>query len=403
MGRNQPDDILATMRLLHVVRTLNPELGGPSESVRMFVRAHQRAGNEVEVASLDGAGDGPAQDAYRSIVNCPVHACGPGRANYFYNPRLDAWLAANRDRFDGAIVNGLWQYQGVAARKALLGHKPYVVFAHGMLDPYFKNRYPLKHLKKLVYWLLQEHRTLNGAEAVCFTSEEEKRVAGMGFPLCRFRRVVVPYGTLGPDTGTGGVSASPEALRQVFFRLFPHLEGQRYLLFLGRIHPKKGCDLLVDAFARAAQPDLNLVMAGPDDGNWGMELKALAERLGIADRITWTGMLRGDPKWGAFYAAEAFVLPSHQENFGIAVADALACGVIPLISDKVNIAPDVAGDGAGLMEPDTAEGTERLIERFQSLTGPERATMRARALDCYRRRYALANAAEAVYEALGLA
>jgi glycosyltransferase involved in cell wall biosynthesis len=384
------------MRILHVVRTLNPELGGPPESVRMFVRAHQRAGNEVEVATLDGATDGPAGDAYESLVGCRVHACGPGKANYFYSPRLDQWLRANYQRFDGAIVNGVWQYHGVAARRVLAGRKPYVVFAHGMLDPYFKDRYPLKHLKKLVYWILQEHRNLNSARAVCFTSEEEKRVAGRGFPFCRFRRVVVPYGTMGP-------SGDPEVLKQAFWEDWPQLREQKYLLFLGRIHPKKGCDLLLEAFAKVATPETQLVMAGPDETGWGSELKIQAARLGIAERITWTGMLRGEAKWGALYGAEAFILPSHQENFGIAVADALACGVIPLISDKVNIAPDVAGDGAGFMEMDTLEGTIRLLSAFQELKQEQRTAMRERALDCYRRRYALGNAAQEVYKALGLA
>ena len=383
------------MRLLHVVHTLNPDRGGPSESVRMFARAHQRAGNEVEVATLDGPTDGPLSDAYQSLMTCPVHPCGPGKSNYGFSPRLDLWLQANYQRFDGVIVNGVWQYHGVAARRALAGRKPFVVFAHGMLDPYFKNRYPLKHLKKLIYWTMQEHRTLNAAKAVCFTSEEEMRVAAEGFPFRRFRGVVVPYGTMGP-------TGEPAELMQAFLEQWPGSRGQRYLLFLGRIHPKKGCDLLIDAFARVAHRDLRLVMAGPDEANWAGELRLQAERLGIADRITWTGMLRGDAKWGAFYGAEAFILPSHQENFGIAVADALACGTIPLITDKVNIAPDVAADGGGIMEPDTLEGTIRLLERFQGLSAGERTLMRTRAIACYRNRYDLGNAAEAVYSALGL-
>ena len=383
------------MRLLHVVHTLNPDRGGPSESVRMFVQAHQRAGNEVEVATLDGMADGPLGDGYQGLVTCPVHRCGPGKSNYGFSPKLEQWLNANYHRFDGVIVNGVWQYHGVAARRALAGRKPYVVFAHGMLDPYFKNRYPLKHLKKLVYWLMQEHRNLNSAEAVCFTSEEEKRVAAIGFPFRRFSGVVVPYGTMGP-------SGDPEVSKQVFLTDWPQLKGKKYLLFLGRIHPKKGCDLLLEAFAKVAQSETQLVMAGPDETGWGPELTTQAQRLGIAERITWTGMLRGEAKWGAFYGAEAFILPSHQENFGIAVADALACGVIPLISDKVNIAPDVAGDGAGLMEPDTLDGTMRLLEAFQSLSPEEAISMRARAVGCYQRRYALGTAAQEVYKALGL-
>jgi glycosyltransferase involved in cell wall biosynthesis len=362
----------------------------------MFSRAHQRAGNEVEVSTLDGPQDGPAGDGYQGLFTCPVHACGPGKGGYGYSARLEEWLKANRQRFDGVIVNGVWQFHGVAARRAMAGVKPYVIFAHGMLDPYFKTRFPLKHLKKLIYWTLEEHRNMNQAQAICFTSEEEKRVAAEGFPFRNFRRVVVPYGTMGPE-------GDPAAHKAGFLEKYPKLRGKEFLLYLGRIHPKKGADLLIEAFAKAANPGMELVMAGPDETGFGDKLRATAEKLGIAARITWTGMLRGEAKWGAFYAASAFILPSHQENFGIAVADALACGTIPLISDKVNIAPDVAADGAGLMEMDDLAGTIQLIVRFQAMRVAERDAMSVAALECYQRRYALKSAAEEVYKALGLA
>ncbi len=379
------------MRLLHVCRTLNPEFGGPPDSVRMFCAAHLRAGNEVEVTSLDD----PAAE-YSRIEGVEVHAFGPCRANYFYAPALEKWLSENCRRFDGIIVNGIWQYHSLAARRAIAGQVPYVVFTHGMLDPYFNHRYPLKYLKKLAYWTFYEHQTLSRAQAVCFTSAEEMRVAAGGLPFRDFRGVVIPYGTMGPP------ETDPAVLRESFFAAYPQLRGQRYLLYLSRIHPKKGCDLLVEAFARVAPPDVQLVMAGPDSDGWGAELRGLASQLGIASRVHWTGMIRGDEKWGAFYGAEAFVLPSHQENFGIAVADALSCGVVPLISDKVNIAPDVAADGAGLMEADTLQGTIRLLERFWGMSGGQRATMQASGLECFRRRYALSTSAQAVYRALGL-
>ena len=100
-------------------------------------------------------------------------------------------------------------------------------------------------------------------------------------------------------------------------------------------------------------------MAGPDEGGLRPVLETQAQRLRIDGRVHWTGMLEGDLKWGAFHAADAFVLPSHQENFGVAVAEALACGLPVLISDKVNIWPDIAQDEAGIVNPDTAEGTYR--------------------------------------------
>jgi glycosyltransferase involved in cell wall biosynthesis len=378
------------MRLLHIVNTLNADRGGPSESVRMFVRAHQQIGRQVEVATVDDP-----QSGYDKLVNCEVHACGPQLSGYGYSQQLVKWLRANYSRFDGVIVNGVWQFHGVAARRILSGKRPYVVFSHGMLDPYFMRRYPLKHIKKLLYWTLQEHRNLNRAQAVCFTSEEEMRVAGIGFPFRKFRGVVVPYGSPGPN-------GNPDELRLAFQRQFPDLANRQYFLFLGRINPKKGCDLLLEAFAQVAPQGMHLVMAGPDDAGWRPELEMQAAKLRISDRVHWTGMLRGDVKWGAYYSAEAFILPSHQENFGISVADALACGVIPLVSDKVNIATDVEKDGAGLMETDTVDGTRRLIERYLTMSPSARDEMRRQAIVCYEKRYALNGASMAVSNALGL-
>jgi glycosyltransferase involved in cell wall biosynthesis len=380
------------MRLLHVIQTINPTGGGPSDSVRMFCAAHIRAGNQVEVATTDD----PAADV-GTIPGVELHPLGPHKLTYSYTPRLEPWLRENVQRFDGVIVNGIWQYHTAAVRRTVYGRRPFVVFSHGMLDPYFRTRYPLKHLKKLAYWMLFEAKNLNRANAVLFTSEEEKRVAAEGFPFRDFRRVVIPYGTMGPPDGDA------KSMKQEFLAAFPAIEGHPYLLYLSRIHPKKGCDLLIEAFARTAPPTMHLVMAGPDDVNWRPELEALADRLGVSGRIHWTGMIRGNIKWGAFYGAEAFILPSHQENFGIAVADALAAGVVPLISDKINIAPEIGSDNACLMEPDTLEGTMCLIERFTAMPPEERTAMQARCKDCYQRRYALANSAQEVYKALGIA
>jgi glycosyltransferase involved in cell wall biosynthesis len=192
----------------------------------------------------------------------------------------------------------------------------------------------------------------------------------------------------------------PEQQLEAFYRACPKARGRRLLLFLGRIHAKKGCDMLVDAFARAAKTDveLDLVMAGPDQQDSRVGLKQRARAAGIGERIHWPGMLLGDAKWGAFRASEAFILPSHQENFGIAVAEALACGRPVLLSDKVNIAGDIAADGAGLMEPDTPEGTARLLERWMQMPASEPTAMGQRALDCFERRYDMREGAKAVVE-----
>src|ERR1035437_10156512 len=112
-------------------------------------------------------------------------------------------------------------------------------------------------------------------------------------------------------------------------------------------------------------------------------MKALAKRLGIQGHVTWTGMLAGDLKWGAFYQAQAFVLPSHQENFGIAVAEALACGRPVLISNKVNIWREIAEDRAGLVENDDRAGAVQLLRQWTGMSATAKTEMGRRAADCF--------------------
>ena len=364
------------MRILHIIGTLNPEAGGPTEAVRVLL-GFGPIGYQGEVVTLDAPGA-----PFLREFPFPIHALGPIHTVYGYTPKLLPWLIENRDRFDGIVVNGLWQYCGLAAWWAFAGRKPYVVFTHGMLDPYFKHRFPLKHIKKWLYWIPVEFWVLRGAFRVLFTSPAEEHLARQSFWLHRWKGFVVPYGSSAPPD-------DPDYLRQGFLASQPALQGQRYLLFLGRIHRKKGCDMLIEAFVKIAAQDsgLHLVMAGPDQQGWSVSLREMVRRAGLEDRVHWTGMLRGDAKWGAFFAAEAFILPSHQENFGIAVAEALGCGTPVLLADKVNIAAQITDDGAGYMEEDTPEGTLRLLQRWLATSPADRQQMRDLALSCFHRRY----------------
>lgn len=374
------------MQILHIIGTLSPEAGGPSQAVRMIL-SHREIGYRGEVVTLDD----PAAPFLKTL-DFPVHPLGPVSTTYGYTPKLVPWIQQNYHRFDGVVVHGLWQYGGRATRQALAGRLPYMVFTHGMLDPYFKRASRLKHLKKWLYWAPVEYRVLREAYRVLFTSEAERDLAEESFWLHRWTPHVVPYGVNGPPTTV------PDVLAEPFYEHCPEARGKRFLLYLGRIHRKKGCDLLIEAFGKIAQkdPDLHLVMAGPDQQGWGKDLAQMATDAGIQNRVHWPGMLSGDAKWGAFFSCEAFVLPSHQENFGIAVAEALSCGKPVLLSDQVNIAPDIASDGAGLMEADSADGTLRLLQRWIATSAEERSQMSERAIECFRRRYDMGQTAKTI-------
>jgi glycosyltransferase involved in cell wall biosynthesis len=296
------------------------------------------------------------------------------------------------------VLHGLWNYSSFGSWRGLRkGSTPYYIFAHGMMDPWFREKYPLKHFAKQVFWTLAEGRVLRDAQSVLFTCEEERVRARGVFKGHAYKERVVLLGTADPD-------GDSKTQQNAFQSTFPELKSRQFLLYLSRIHPKKGCDLLVQAFAELAPelpPDLDLVIAGPDQVDWVPELRLLAQKLGIAARVHWPGMLKGDVKWGAFRTAEAMILPSHQENFGFVVAEAMACSTPVLVTNKVNIWREVESSGSGLVEPDTLDGTRSLIRRFNAMPTTERVEMSKNARSGFLRYFDIQVAARDFVRAIG--
>jgi glycosyltransferase involved in cell wall biosynthesis len=306
----------------------------------------------------------------------------PGRG-YGYTRRMVPWLKAHAEHYDLIIVHGLWNYASLGSWIALHRSKTrYFLFTHGMLDPWFIEAFPIKALLKSVFWRLFEHRVLRDAQGVLFTTEEERELAARSFRPYIAKPYVV-------GLGTRDAPGDRDAQRRAFAIGMPRLEGRRFILFLSRIHPKKGIDLLIRAFAAQAlkHPDLDLVIAGPDQVGLQRTLEALASSLQLGARVHWPGMLTGDVKWGAFACARFFALPSHQENFGIAVAEALAIGTPVLVTNKVNIWREIEAERAGIVVNDDLDGIASGLARLSAMSDDERAIMSANARRCFVDRY----------------
>lgn len=379
------------MKILQISRSIDPASGGPIEAIRQFNDFCLNAGHKVEIASLDDPRLTPAESN-----GVPVWPLGPAALNYGYSRNFAQWLKQNHARFDAFVINGLWQYHSYAAWQVLSRAKrPYFVFPHGMLGPYFKRRYPMKHLKKAMYWPWAEYQVLRDAKAVLFTCEQERLLARESFSPYKVNEEVVMLGILGPES-------TEQESRSAFFDKFPQLRDKKLATFVGRIHPKKACDILLRAFAAVfkSDDDWRLVMVGPDQIGWQSELMEMSRSLGIAEKVFWLGMQMGEDKWAAFRSSEVFVLPSHYENFGIVVAEALACGVPVLISDQVDIWREIEQDGAGIVESDTLTGTISLFQRWNSLSEGEKESMRGNARQCFESRFALRIAGHRFIEVL---
>ena len=360
------------MRILHVIASMDPADGGPPELIQSLTTSLLSLGHVVEIVTVD-----PPESPWLVATQHKIHALGPGRfGRYRHSVALRRWLETNAERFDVAIVHGLFLYTTFASHAVFLKKAlPYVMFTHGALDPWFKRRFPLKHLKKCLYWPWGDYPAMRDAAAVFFTAEDEKILARQSFYPYRAREVVVGLGTAAPPEDADG--------RQIaaFLGAFPQLSARRYMLFLGRIDEKKGCDLLIEAFSKVANedPELLLVIAGPDRHGLRPRLEALTKKLNLAERIIWTGMIKGDIKWGAYRKAEVFVLTSHTENFGIVVAEALACSTPVLISRRVNIWREIEGRKAGMTAEDTVSDSAEMLRNWIYAGREAKSAMRKQA------------------------
>jgi glycosyltransferase involved in cell wall biosynthesis len=387
------------LRLLNVVSSINPAAGGVSESILRLSKAVMNLGHEVEIVSVDAP-----DSAWRESLPFPVHMTGPARGPLEYSGDFHQWLAQNSGRFDALISHGLWRYNSRATRLAARSAgRPYFVFPHGMLDPWFKRYYPVKHLKKCVFWWLTEYAVLRDARAVLFTCEEERLLARKSFRPYQCVERVVPLGTSEPPD-------NKEDQQRAFPGAFPEIRGKRVILFLGRLHEKKGCDLLLRAFLKLLESrpreiwcDLHVMMAGPcSHPDYLGLLKQLADSCEALSpgSVSFPGMLSGNLKWGALRQAEVFVLPSHQENFGIAVVEALACGTPVLISRPVNIWREIESSGAGLVDSDTVEGCSRLLEKWLNLADEDKIAMAARAVGGFKQYFEITQTAVSLIDTI---
>ncbi len=376
--------------MLRVIGSMDPSSGGPCQGIRNSIPALKELGVYNEVVCMDDP-----NATFLGTDPFTINALGPANNPWAYSTKLKYWLIKNINRFDAVIVHGLWLYPGYAiyqAFKSVKGNLPKLfVMPHGMLDPYFQRAETrkLKAFRNWFYWKLVESKIIHRADCLLFTCKQEMILARETFrPYIPKKELNIGYGIPEPPSYYPGMTAK-------FLELCPKVKGKSYLLFLSRIHEKKGVDLLIKAYLQLKEQHPKelpvLVIAGPGlDTTYGEQLQQLVDQSPMLNgSIFFTGMLTGASKWWAFYGCEAFVLPSHQENFGIAVVEALSCGKPVLISDQVNIWREIASAGAGIVANDTEAGCLKMLETWLDLTDREREGMKHNAKDCFEEHFSI--------------
>jgi glycosyltransferase involved in cell wall biosynthesis len=351
------------MRVLHVIPSLSPSSGGPSFALPAIARSLQSHGVQVHVATTDDDGPGRRKAGISPGQEIPQE--GGWTVRYFPKQTefykvslpLRRWLREHAADYDVVHVHALFSFASLAGARAALGsHVPYIIRPLGVLNRWgMENR---RRWAKALSFRMLELPLLKRAAAVHYTSRMELEDAAR-FGLGN-RQTVIPLGIdLAPfDT------LPPAAM---FGRAFPEVAATRNLLFLSRVDVKKGLDLLIAAFGLIApkHADLRLIICGEGDPTLLAALRQQAEVLGLKGRITWAGQVSGEMRLAAFAAAEMFVLPSHSENFGIALLEAMAADLPCISTDQVALAVDAARVSAVMIAqqdpPRLAQAIEELL------------------------------------------
>ncbi len=329
---------------LHAVSHLDPKYGGLSAAVPALGSAVSATGQfSVALAGFCIAGERylPSVASGMDVHHFPIGYGG------WWRDRVSRQSFRNLVRQSAGVhIHGLWQLStSAAARAAQSESTPYIISAHGMLESWAVAN---KRLKKAAYAWLFERANLRAAtclHALTRAEARDYRNFGLRNPVA-----IIP----------NGVDVPCACSADLFLSRFPELRSKRLVLFLGRIHFKKGLDALCEAWARVSRswPDAQLVLAGPDFENTRTPIEKLLEERRIRDRVTFTGMLASDLKWSALRAAECFVLPSYSEGLSVSVLEAMGIGLPVIVSAQCNL-PEVAEQDCGwVIQPHAPNGKE---------------------------------------------
>ncbi len=340
---------------LQVLSHLSPQYGGIASSVPRLARSTEAA--SLHACPIAGFCEMEELEQVPQDQRAGLSIFSPNRMRWITDGSLRKRLKNTIRAATGVHIHGVWEtHCMITAGMARECKRPYVISVHGMLEQWALRQ---KRLKKALYAALVEIRRMERAACLRALSSDEVddyRRLGLTNPIA-----IIPNG-IDPQA-----SATPDLFREAY----PLLAGKRIVLFLGRLHQKKGLQLLLQAWARISKgDDVHLVIAGPDSENIQVSLQAMADKLNIRSSVTFAGMLAGEQKWSAFAAASLFVLPSHSEGFSVAILEAMAAGVPVIITAQCHI-PEVAIHDCGWVIQPAVAPLEEALSDFLTLSQQE--------------------------------
>lgn len=387
------------MKILRVISSMQPSKGGPCQGIRNSIPMLKKLGIENEVLCFDSQ-----HIEYGKEDPFKVYKIGPTITSYAYTKKLSKWLYEHIHNYDLIIIHGLWQYHNYGTFKVWnkLKNKnkkvpQLFIMPHGMLDPYFQRTKTrlFKSIRNYIFWEIIEKHTINNVNGLLFTCENELKLARQTFSDYK------PKKEINIDYGVESSQNIQEIDTNLFLKKYNISKNESYYLYLSRIDEKKGIDLLLKSYKKLKKYNIDLpklVVAGPLNTDYSNNLK----RIYSDEDIIFTNILLGKEKWAALKNCEYFILPSHQENFGISIVEAMALGIPVAISNKVNIYDKILEYDAGIVFNDDLRNTYKALKKISMLSLEEKQIQSNNALNLYHNNYTPKIAAKKFITSLNL-
>lgn len=360
---------LKQIKILSIIDSLELEKGGPSHSLIDIAIANQKNGIQHDILFLGKRIKNKLKDKIKII------SLDNSILKYGFSLKLIFWLLKNRKNYDLFIVHGLWQFITLASRFLLKGK--YLVFTHGMLDPYFGTE-KFKTLKKKIYWFLFEKKNLLKAKFVLSNSKKE---------FHQFKNTFV--NTNGIKFKIVNYGLFPKSLdfkinKEKFLKKFPFVKNKETILYMNRIDPKKGCDLLIKSFAKIKNKrNYLLLIAGDTNSNYGKEMIKLKNELKQENHIYFLNFLKDQIKWGAYEYSNFSILPSHGENFGVSIIESLYAKTPVICSNKVGISNYIKKYKAGMVIKNNEQSIISTLEKSFHLNEEKNKKLKENSFKCF--------------------
>ena len=359
-------------KILSIIDSLNPKDGGPSHSLFDIALSNKQNNIQHDILYI------VKKQKINDLSGIKIIALNDSIFKYGISLRLIFWLYQNKNNYNLFIIHGLWQFITLLSR--IIIPNKYLVFTHGMLDPYFKSE-KFKSFKKKIYWNIFEKKNLLKAKFVLLNSIKEKKQINNTFVKTNgIKFKLINYGIYPKD-----INFKKSKLK--FYSKFKFLKNYKLIVYIGRIHPKKGLDILIDAFEKIDNKRYILLIAGDINNKYAKALIQKVKNKNNSKKIIFANFLKGEIKWGAISNAALTILPSHGENFGVSIAESLLAGTPVICSNKVGTSKQIKESNAGIIVKNNKLSLYQGIMKFINLSQKQKEKLSKNSITCFNKNF----------------